>query len=432
MYFEVFNLQLSPACVRRCTSIACLGVDFMAESVRALLDTSGWAHIPVYRLSEKAIGCSLAESAELPAYRAWLEKAAKTPKSLHVVYINTSIVTKAESQKLVPTITCTSSNVVQTILQAFAQVDELTVWYGPDTYMGENLRTLFETVAQMDDAQIAALHPLHTRATVRALLPRLEVFPQGNCVVHHMFGESVAEQCRREYGDAYHTAHLEVPGEMFGVANAAAAQGRGVVGSTSNILNFIVNKTEAALESDVKGTNSSKDAGEKLVFVLGTEAGMVTPIVRQVESLLAAHPNSGVSVEIVFPVAAEAVAPQEGEDAAGGLSVVPGAGGSEGCSTAGGCATCPYMKMNSLEALVDLAAKVELDSTSSSSSSANGSSEAKQGHGQQLEGFLPRRRGAKVDGRPAAELGTLPILHMRDLSRTGELPPALVKDLLTR
>jgi len=395
----------------------------MAESVRALLDTSGWAHIPVYRLSEKAIGCSLAESAELPAYRAWLEKAAQTPKSLHVVYINTSIVTKAESQKLVPTITCTSSNVVQTILQAFAQVDELTVWYGPDTYMGENLRTLFETVAEMDDAQIKALHPLHTRATVRALLPRLEVFPQGNCVVHHMFGESVAEQCRRDYGDAYHTAHLEVPGEMFGVANAAAAQGKGVVGSTSNILHFIVDKTKAALEAD-----ASKEENEKLVFVLGTEAGMVTPIVRQVEALLAAHPASRVSVEIVFPVAADAVAHQEGEDAAGGLRVVPGAGGSEGCSTAGGCATCPFMKMNSLDALMDLAAKVELNATAEAAASSR--SEAK--HGEQLEGFLPRRRGAKVDGRPAAELGTLPILHMRDLSRTGQLSPALVKDLLER
>jgi quinolinate synthase len=397
----------------------------MAESVRALLDTSGWAHVPVYRLAEKAIGCSLAESAELPAYRAWLEKAAKTPKSLHVVYINTSIVTKAESQTLVPTITCTSSNVVQTVLQAFAQVEGLTVWYGPDTYMGENLRTLFATVAQMDDAQIAALHPLHTRATVRALLPQLQVFPQGNCVVHHMFGASVAEQCLRDYASAYHTAHLEVPGEMFGVANAAAAQGKGVVGSTSQILNFIVAKTQAALAA---GPAGAADA-EKLVFVLGTEAGMVTPIVRHVQQLLAAHANPRqVSVEIVFPVSAEAVAPQQGEGAAGGLAIVPGAGGGEGCSAAGGCATCPYMKMNSLDALVDLAARVEASRGSSSSSSSSGRGETKLG----LEGFLPLRRGATVGGRPAAELGTVPILHMRDLSRTGKLSAALVADVLAR
>lgn len=55
------------------------GVDFMAESVRAMLDTSGFETVPVYRLSEKAIGCSLAEAAEGKEYRAWLEKAKNTP-----------------------------------------------------------------------------------------------------------------------------------------------------------------------------------------------------------------------------------------------------------------------------------------------------------------------------------------------------------------
>jgi quinolinate synthase len=50
------------------------------------------------------------------------------PLSLHVVYINTSIVTKAEAQHLVPTITCTSSNVVKTVLSAFADAPDVTVW----------------------------------------------------------------------------------------------------------------------------------------------------------------------------------------------------------------------------------------------------------------------------------------------------------------
>jgi quinolinate synthase len=51
------------------------------------------------------------------------------PKSLHVVYINTSLVTKAQAQEIVPTITCTSSNVLQTILTAYDQIPGLTVWY---------------------------------------------------------------------------------------------------------------------------------------------------------------------------------------------------------------------------------------------------------------------------------------------------------------
>ncbi|MEC8850661.1 MAG: hypothetical protein VXX43_01715, partial [Pseudomonadota bacterium] len=41
-------------------------------------------------------------------------------------------------------------------------------------------------------------------------------------------------------------------------------------------------------------------------------------------------------------------------DADLGLGIVPGVTGGEGCSTAGGCATCPYMKMNSLDALLQV------------------------------------------------------------------------------
>jgi len=415
------------------TSIACLGVDFMAESVRAMMDAAGLQRVPVYRLSKRSIGCSLAESAELPAYAAWLGKAQATPKSLHVVYINTSLVTKAHSQALVPTLTCTSSNVVKTVLQAFAQVPGLTVWYGPDTYMGENLRTLFESVAQLDDAAIAKLHPAHSRRTVEALLGKFEVFPQGNCVVHHMFGDSVAAQVAADYGHAYHTAHLEVPGGMFAVANEAASKGRGVVGSTSDILNFIVKTTCEALA----GGGGGDGGGDRtLSFVLGTEAGMVTPIVRQVQAVLAAAPSDGpqVNVEVVFPVAADAVAPQAGEDPSGGLAVVPGAGGGEGCSAAGGCATCPFMKMNSLDALVNLADAVAQARPAADAPAAAGQDDS----AADVEGplslrpFLPLRRGAMVAGRPAAELGGLPILHMRGLAATGQLPQALVDDILAR
>lgn len=78
--------------------------------------------IQVYRMDSEEIGCSLAEAAESIAYTQYLETAAAQPKSLHVVYINTSLRTKAEAHDRVPTITCTSSNVVQTVLQAFAQV----------------------------------------------------------------------------------------------------------------------------------------------------------------------------------------------------------------------------------------------------------------------------------------------------------------------
>jgi quinolinate synthase len=73
-------------------------------------------------MASSDIGCSLAEAADSAEYTRYLQAAAHTPNSLHVVYINTSLRTKATAHSLVPTITCTSSNVVQTILQGFAQV----------------------------------------------------------------------------------------------------------------------------------------------------------------------------------------------------------------------------------------------------------------------------------------------------------------------
>ena len=97
--------------------------------------------------------------------------------------------------------------------------------------------------------------------------------------------------------------------------------------------------------------------------VLGTEAGMITSIVRDVQSKLQEAGEAGAAdivVEIVFPVASEAIAQTDDPE----LVVVPGVAAGEGCSTAGGCATCPYMKMNSLEAVLYLSRKLaagELD-----------------------------------------------------------------------
>lgn len=227
-----------------CRAVCVLGVDFMSENVRAILDEAGHTGVAVYRMASEAIGCSLAEAAESEAYEAYLDEAAATPRSLHVVYINTSLRTKACADARVPTITCTSSNVVQTVLQAFAQVPDATVWYGPDTYMGRNLAQLFATLSTADDADVKALHPAHDAASVRALLPRLRHFDAGTCIVHHIFGGEVCELVRAGYGDAYLTAHFEVPGEMFALAMEAKARGMGCVGSTSNILDFIAGKLE--------------------------------------------------------------------------------------------------------------------------------------------------------------------------------------------
>ena len=95
-------------------------------------------------------------------------------------------------------------------MQGFAQIPDLTVWYGPDTYMGRNLAQLFTSLADMPDEEVQKLHPKHTQASVKALLPRLHYFEEGTCIVHHIFGGEVTELVRKGYGDAYLTAHFEV------------------------------------------------------------------------------------------------------------------------------------------------------------------------------------------------------------------------------
>ena len=380
-----------------CRAIVVLGVDFMSENARAMLDAAGFSAMPVYRVAAEPIGCSLAAAADGPAYQAWLEKAARTDRALHVVYINTSLRTKARAHATVPTITCTSSNVVQTVLSAFAEIPGVHVFFGPDTYMGHNLARLFEVLSGLGDDEIRKIHPAHDRASLAQVRERFHAFEQGHCIVHHLFGASVVDKVRKEESGSFVTAHLEVPGEMFELALAARAEDRGVVGSTSDILGFVSRKVKAAPD------------GQTLRFVLGTEAGMITSIVRDVERSLRARPGSGVAVEIVFPVAAEAIATTTDP----GLPVVPGSAGGEGCSTAGGCATCPYMKMNSLDALLDLARRIDV------------------GH-DDLGRFHPRTYAERIGGRSLAAVGGEPILHMRGFSRTGHLPPALVLDVQER
>ncbi|KAK9054550.1 hypothetical protein SSX86_025628 [Deinandra increscens subsp. villosa] len=82
--------------------------------------------------------CRMNQLADAASSMSYLSEASISSPSLHLVYINTSLETKAHAHELVPTITCTS-DVLQTILQAFAEVPNLNVWYGLDSYMGANI-----------------------------------------------------------------------------------------------------------------------------------------------------------------------------------------------------------------------------------------------------------------------------------------------------
>ena len=85
---------------------------------------------------------------------------------------------------LVPTITCTSSNVIRTVLQAFHQLPEgACVYYGPDAYMGANVRQLLSSLAQLGDDAVREVHEGHTAASVASALERFRYFEHGVCMV---------------------------------------------------------------------------------------------------------------------------------------------------------------------------------------------------------------------------------------------------------
>lgn len=139
---------------------------------------------------------------------------------------------------------------------------------------------------------------------------------------------------------------------------------------------------------------------------------MITPIVRKVQACLAANHAAGgpdIQVDIVFPVASEAIASDDSE-----LAIVPGVAAGEGCSIGGGCATCPYMKMNSLEALIKVCKQI-------------GNVEPAE-----VAKLLPRKYTELVRSRSAAEVGGESILHMRHYTREGKLSDELCKDIVER
>ena len=225
------SLQMAERAVqmaeRGARAIVVLGVDFMSENVRATLDAAGHAAragVPGRergdRLLARRVGRGAAPTARTST------QAARTPRSLHVIYVNTSLRIKAHAERLLPTITCTSSNVLPLMLQAFAQVPDLHVWFGPDTYMGENLARMLTALSRMPAERVAQLHPAaHAREPRRGAraLRALRAGPVRRAP--HVRRARWPSRCSSDYADAFVTAHLEVPGEMFALGCEAAQAG---------------------------------------------------------------------------------------------------------------------------------------------------------------------------------------------------------------
>ncbi len=131
-------------------------------------------------------------------------------------------------------------------------------------------------------------------------------------------------------------------------------------------------------------------------------------------------------VDIVFPVNPRAIttaAQTTGHAGAQpatlptGLAVLPGPALGEGCSLEGGCASCPYMRMNTLAALASICRRAGEEAGDAS-----------------LAAFHPKPYAERMprSGKTVAQAGCLPILHMRHFQQKKQLSDALVNDILTR
>lgn len=164
------------------------GVNFMAETAKILNPTK------TVIVPDLDAGCSLADSAEPNAFRAWREE---YPDAVIVTYINTTAEIKALSD-----IICTSSNAIK-IVNSIPE-DKL-VLFAPDKFLGSYIK----------------------QATKREM-----ILWNGSCQVHEMFSEDKVITLKNEHPDAIVLAHPECPPNILKYAD--------IIGSTTKIIDTAV------------------------------------------------------------------------------------------------------------------------------------------------------------------------------------------------
>jgi quinolinate synthase len=199
-----------------------------------------------------------------------------------------------------------------------------------------------------------------------------------------MFGETLVDKIKKDYPEALMSAHLEVPGEMFELAHQAVKKNKGVVGSTSDILKFVLKKIENTSDQN------------KIQFILGTESGLASGMIGEVQKYLKLK-NSKQTLEIIFPVAEEAISTPSHHKDDLGFDLMPGVSAGDGCSINGSCADCQFMKMNSLDALIALLSKIEHED---------------------LKSFYPK---VSQQDDELTKRGTQTILAMQEFQKTGKI-----------
>jgi len=166
--------------------IAFAGVRFMAETAK-ILNPTRKVVLPDYEA-----GCSLEDSCQPDAFRAWREA---HPGAVSLTYINCSAAVKALSDIIV------TSSSAQIILDQIPKDQKII--FGPDRHLGGYL----------------------ARKTGRDML----LWP-GICIVHQAFSETELLKLKAEHPEAPVAAHPECPPHIIDHADH--------VGSTKSILDF--------------------------------------------------------------------------------------------------------------------------------------------------------------------------------------------------
>ena len=211
-------------------AIAFCGVHFMAETA-SILSPEKTVLIP-----DLGAGCSLADSIDAEALRAWK---AEHPGALVVMYVNTSAEVKAETDYC-----CTSSNAVKVVEHIWAEHGpETEILFGPDMWLG---------------AFVERETGLHEDPERRA---RFQVW-DGECHVHAGIRPEDLAQTRAEHPEAELLIHPECGCSTQAMEYLAAGEiePEGVhMLSTSGMLRQV--------EAHPEGS-----------FIIATENGMLYPL----------------------------------------------------------------------------------------------------------------------------------------------------------
>lgn len=162
-------------------TIVFCGVYFMAETAK-LLSPDKTVLIPT-----REAGCSLADTIDAPALRAWK---AENPDAAVVAYVNTSAAVKAECD-----ICCTSSNAVDVVASI---PEDRPILFLPDQFLGEHIRRVTGRTNMktwLGECHVhAGISPADVRAQVRA-------HPDAELLIHPECGCTTSTLWLTDTGD---------------------------------------------------------------------------------------------------------------------------------------------------------------------------------------------------------------------------------------